>query len=112
MEQQKLPNATTSIVLGSISFICCCFSMGIGGILLSGIAFFLARKDEQAYAAQPDLYSNFGQVKTAKIIAIIGLILGVLTLAWTVYYINSLGGWDAYMEQTKEMYKEMGIDIE
>lgn len=61
MEQQKLPNATTSIVLGSISFLCCCFSMGIGGLILSGIALFLTKKDEKLYAEQPDLYSNFNQ---------------------------------------------------
>jgi hypothetical protein len=112
MEQQKLPNATISIVLGSLSFICCCFSMGIGGVILSAIAFFLAKKDENLYTQQPDLYSNFGQIKTAKIIAIIGLIIGVITFAWSLYYINSLGGWDAYMEQTKDVYRQMGIEIE
>lgn len=112
MEQQKLPNATTSIVLGSISFICCCFSAGIGGLILSGIAFFLAKKDEKLYAEQPEIYSNYSQIKTAKIIAIIGLVLGALTLIWTVYSIMSVGGWDAYLEQTKEVYKQMGIDVE
>ena len=65
MEQQKLPNATTSIVLGSVSFICCCFSAGIGGVILSGIALFLTKKDESLYAQQPDLYSNYSQIKTA-----------------------------------------------
>ncbi len=112
MEQQKLPNATISIVLGSISFICCCFSAGIGGIILSGIALFLTKKDENLYAEQPELYSNFSQVKTAKIIAIIGLVLAVITLLWSIYSIYSVGGWDAYMEQQKEIYKQMGIEIE
>lgn len=112
MEQQKLPNATTSIILGSISFICCCFSAGIGGLILSGIAYFLANKDEKLYAEQPELYSNFSQVKTAKIIAIIGLVLAVLTMAWTAYTIFSAGGWDAYMEQQMEIYKQMGIEVE
>ncbi|MBO3116354.1 DUF4190 domain-containing protein [Winogradskyella sp. DF17] len=112
MEQQKLPNATTSIILGSISFICCCFSAGIGGLILSGIAYFLANKDEKTYAEQPELYSNFGQIKTAKIIAIIGLVLAILTLAWSIYTIVAAGGWEGYMEQQKEVYKQMGIDIE
>lgn len=112
MEQQKLPNAITSIVLGSISFICCCFSMGVGGLILSGIAFFLTKKDENLYAENPDLYNNFNQVKTAKIIAIIGLVLGGLTLAWSIYNIISVGGWDAYIEQTKDAYRQMGIEIE
>lgn len=111
MEQQKLPNATTSIVLGSLSFICCCFSAGIGGVILSGIALFLARKDETLYAEQPELYSNFSQVKTAKIIAIIGLVIAVLTLGWSIYSIYSVGGWEGYIEQQREIYEQMGIEI-
>lgn len=111
MEQQKLPNATTSIVLGSISFICCCFSAGIGGIILSGIALFLTKKDEALYAEQPELYSNFSQVKTAKIIAIIGLVIAALSLAWSIYSIMSIGGWDAYIEQQQEVFEQMGIEM-
>ena len=111
MEQQKLPNATTSIVLGSISFICCCFSAGIGGIILSGIALFLTNNDEKLYAEQPELYSNFSQVKTAKIIAIIGLVLGALSLAWSIYSIMSIGGWDAYIEQQQEILEQMGVEM-
>ncbi|NRB60484.1 MAG: DUF4190 domain-containing protein [Winogradskyella sp.] len=107
MEQQKLPNATTSIVLSSISFICCCFSAGLGGILLSGIGFFLAKKDEKTYLEQPELYTNYSQVKTAKTLALIGIALGVLTFIWTAYNIWSIGGWDAYMEQVTEMMEQM-----
>ncbi len=106
MEQQKLPNATISIVLGSISFIACCCSMGIFGFVFSGIALFLANKDEKLYAEQPELYSNFGQVKTAKIIAIIGLVLAVIALSVSIYQISSVGGWDAYMEQSQEMMEQ------
>lgn len=112
MEQQKLPNATTSIVLGSISFICCCFSAGIGGIILSSIALFLTKKDEKLYAEQPEIYSNFSQIKTAKIIAIIGLVIAALTLAWSIYSIYSVGGWEDYMEQQKEVYRQLGIEID
>jgi hypothetical protein len=109
MEQQKLPNTTISIVLGSISFIACCCSAGLGGLIFSGIAFFLAKKDEKLYSEQPELYSNYGQVKTAKIIAIIGLALGALSLAWSIYTIISVGGWDAYLEQQQQAIEQLGI---
>lgn len=112
MEQQKLPNATTSIVLGSISFICCCFSAGIGGIILSSIALFLTKKDKKLYAEQPELYSNFSQIKTGKIIAIIGLVIATLTLLWSIYTIYSVGGWESYMEQQREAMEQMGIEME
>lgn len=103
MEQQKLPNATISLVLGIISFIACCVSSGLGGIILSGIALFLANKDRKTYALQPELYDNYSQLKTARIIAIIGLILGIVTLLISVIFIVSLGGLDAYMQRIQEM---------
>ncbi|MGB5498639.1 MAG: CCC motif membrane protein [Maribacter sp.] len=106
MEQQKLPNVTIAIVLSILSFLCCCFSAGIGGILLSGIALFLTKKDEGLYMQNPENYSNFSTLKTAKIIAIIGLVLGVLSLIYTIYAVRQMGGWDAYMEQAQEMMEQ------
>ena len=109
MEQQKLPNATTSLVLGIISFIACCCSAGIGGLIFSGIALFLVNKDEKLYKTQPELYSNYSQLKTSKIIAIIGLVLAGLSLIWSVYSIISVGGWDAYMEQQRQIWEQFGM---
>jgi len=106
MDQQKLPNVTIAIVLSILSFICCCFSAGVGGILLSGIALFLTKKDENLYKENPDGYSNFSTLKTAKIVAIIGLVLGVISLIWTIYSIQNMGGLDAYMEQVQEMMEQ------
>ena len=112
MDQQKLPNVTISIVLGIVSFLCCCFSAGLGGIIFSGIALFLTRKDEKLYKENPEGYSNFSQLKTAKIIAIIGPVLGILTLLWSIFTEISAGGWAEYMEQQKEIYEQLGIPIE
>jgi hypothetical protein len=109
MEQQKLPNATIALILGIISFIACCCSAGIGGLLFSGIAMFLVKKDTKLYAENPDGYNNFGQLKTAKTIAIIGLILAVIAFLWSAYSIYSVGGWEAYMEQQKEVMEQMGL---
>jgi hypothetical protein len=109
MEQQKLPNATIALVLGIISFIACCCSMGIGGLIFSGIALFLTKKDEVLYSQNPELYSNFSQVKTSKIIAIIGLVLAVIALAISIYQIASVGGWDSYLEQQQELIEQLGI---
>lgn len=109
MEQQKLPNVTIAIVLAILSFICCCFG-GIPGVVMAGIAFFLIRKDEIRYRENPEGYSNYSQLKTAKIIAIIGIVLGVLYFIWTYYQIAQMGGWDAYMEKSREMMEEWGMD--
>lgn len=110
MENQKLPNVTIALVLGIVSFLCCCFSAGLGGIVLSGIALFLISKDEKLYQQNPQDYANYSQLKTAKIVAIIGLALAVLSLIWTVYSVMNMGGWDAYMEQVKDMMEQYGIE--
>lgn len=109
MEQQKLPNATISLVLGIISFIACCFSWGIGGIVLSGIALFLTKKDKKLYDENPDQYENYGQVKTAKIIAIIGLILGILTLLMIVGMLIAFGGLAEMQEWQQEQLRGAGM---
>lgn len=112
MEQQKLPNVTIGLVLGIISFLCCCFSSGLGGVIMSGIAFFLLKKDEKTYQQNPENYSNFSQLKTAKIIAIIGLVLGIVALAISIWTIIQAGGWSGYMEQQQEILEQMGIELE
>ncbi len=106
MEKQKLPNATISLILGILAFIGCCCTSGFGGVILSGIALFLAKKDEKTYAENPDLYMNYGQVKTAKIIAIIGLVLSLIIIAIYLYMVST-GQYDDFMENYKEIIEEM-----
>jgi hypothetical protein len=106
MEQQKLPNATISLVLGIISIIACCCSAGIGGLIFSGIALILANKDLKLYKEQPELYSNFSQLNTARIIAIVGLVLAVINLGYTIYSIQAMGGWDAYMQTIQDAIEQ------
>ena len=105
MEQQKLPNVTLAIVLAILSYLCCCFG-GVPGFIIAGIAFALIRGDEAKYKENPELYSNFSQLKTAKILAIIGMVIGLLYLIWTWYQISSMGGWEAYMENVQEMSEQ------
>jgi hypothetical protein len=109
MEQQKLPNVTIAIVLAILSFVCCCFG-GIPGAIMAGIAFFLLRGDEKRYRENPELYSNYSQLKTARIIAIIGLVVGILYFLWTFYQISQMGGWEAYMEKSRELMEQWGIE--
>ena len=105
MEQQKLPNVTLALVLAILSFLCCCIG-GIPGALIAAIAFFILRNDEKTYMANPELYSNYSQLKTAKTIAIIGMVIGVLYAAYVAYSIMSMGGWDAYMEEVQRMTEQ------
>lgn len=108
MEQQKLPNVTISLILGIISFVGCCCSSGLGGLLLSGIALYLAKKDEKLYLENPEIYENYSQLKTAKTIAIVGLVLAAITLIVSIVWIVSLGGFGAYMQQIEDMQRQYG----
>jgi len=105
MEQQKLPNVTVAIVLSILSYLCCCFG-GLPATILAGIAFFLVSKDENKYKENPELYSNYSQLKTAKILSIIGMALGIIYFVYVLYSISAIGGWDAYMEQVNEMREQ------
>ncbi len=111
MEPRKLPNVTIAIVLSILSFICCCFG-GIPGAILAGIAVILVNKDEKLYHQEPEAYSNYSQLKTAKILAIIGLVIGILWFMWTWYQISEMGGWNAYMEKSKEIMEQWGVEQE
>ena len=107
MEQQKLPNATTIIILGVLGYLCCCFAGS--GIIPAGIAFYLATKSEKIYEQDPDLYDNFSQIKTGKIVALIALILSSLMLIRLIYVLST-SDWDSIMEQSREMMEQYGIE--
>ena len=91
MEQHKLPNVTIALVLSIISFIACCCSSGLGGLVFSN----------------PENYSNYSRLKTTKTVAYIGLILAILTSIWVVYSIVSMGGWNAYLENQQKVMEQI-----
>ncbi|MEM9362749.1 MAG: CCC motif membrane protein [Bacteroidota bacterium] len=104
MEKQKLPNGVLSIVLGIFGFICCC--TGIFGAIPSGVGFYLARKSEKLYRENPDGYDNYGQIKTAKIISLIGLILSLLLIIRWIFIIVNAGGISEFIEEFKAAYEQ------
>ncbi|WP_072555061.1 CCC motif membrane protein [Tenacibaculum todarodis] len=93
MEKQKLPNATGVIILGILSIVtCCCY--GIIGLILGIVGLVLAKKAKQVYLASPEEYTGFSNVKTGKILCIVGIVLNVLFIAYIVGIVAYIG-WDA-----------------
>lgn len=77
MEKRNLPNATAVIVLSSLSLLtCCCF--GIFGVIFGAIALYLAQKDMKLYNENPDLYLNFSNLNTGRILAIVALSISTI----------------------------------
>lgn len=90
MEKQKLPNSTAILILGIFSILtCCCY--GVLGILLSVIALYLANKDKQLYMENKELYSNYSNIKTGKVLAYIGLILSIIYLLFVIWLFVTFG---------------------
>ena len=104
MEQQKLPNAGLIMAFGIISIISsCCY--GIIGLLFAIVALVLAGGAKKTYLENPELYTNYGTVKTGRILAIIGLIVSIGFMAYYAYIIN-LVGWDVLMSGDQEAIME------
>ena len=90
MNQQKLPNATTVLILGIVSVVtCCCY--GIVGIVTGGIGLYFANKDKRLYLANPELYSDYSNLKTGRILCIIGIVLSILYLIYVIVLISTVG---------------------
>ncbi len=90
MEKQKLPNSTLILVFGIISILtCCCY--GIIGLILGIVAIILANKATKIYIENPENYTGYANVKTGKILAIIGVILSAIYLITVVYFYATIG---------------------
>jgi hypothetical protein len=89
MEQRKLPNATAVLVLGILSILGCCFYAI--GIVFSIIALVMAKKDMALYALNPEMYDNYSNLKTGRILAIIGLVINIIGIITTIAFIAFFG---------------------
>jgi len=105
MEKQKLPNATVVLILGILSILtCCCW--GIVGLVLGIVALTLAKKDTALYEQNPELYSNFSNIKTGRILAIIGIVLSAIYLIYTIYMLAFVGT-DEMMQMQQQLLDQL-----
>lgn len=102
MEQQKLPNATTVLVLGIVSIVGTCCCTGLVGVICGLIGMNLYKKDKDLYDQKPTAYTDFNNLNTGRILCIIGLVLGAIQLLYFVYILATIG-WDGYMEQMRDI---------
>lgn len=106
MEKQPVPNSTLVLVFGILSILtCCCY--GVLGLIFGIVALVLAKKANEAYLQNPELYTGYSNVKTGRILAIIGIILSVLYLVATIVVL-SIYGLEGIQEMQDEMMREYG----
>ena len=100
MEKQTLPNSTLILIFGILSIVtCCCW--GILGLIFGVVALVMAKTAKQQYITEPDLYTGYNNVKTGRILAIIGIILSVLYLVLNLVLI-AMYGWEGMQEMLME----------
>lgn len=100
MEKQTLPNSTLILIFGILSIVtCCCY--GILGLIFGIVALVLAKTAKQTYLAEPELYSGYNNVKTGRILAIIGIVLSAIYLILNIVII-AIYGWDGLQEMSQE----------
>ena len=107
MERQKLPNATTSLILGIVSIVtCCCY--GIIGLPLGIAAVVLANKAKKLFLEAPENYDGYSNAKTGKVLGIIGIILNAIYLIMILIAI-SIFGWAAL--QDPQLLQERMLEL-
>lgn len=108
MEQKKLPNVTIALILAILSILCCCLPYGLGSIVLGGIALYLIKKDTNLLNTSDDSskYVNVGQLKTAKTIAMIGIIIGVILFILAIY-LSVTGQDQVWVEYLEDLQRQL-----
>ena len=104
MEKQRL-NPAIVYVLAILGLLCCCF--GGLGILLAGPAFLIAQSGLKKASLNPENYdlTSVKAMNTAKIVALVILIINVVYLIMTIYRIYTVG-WDEIMQQSQEIMEQ------
>ncbi len=101
---KKQLNPTLVYILSAVGLLCCCF-LG-SGIFLAGPAFFIANKNIKDAEMNPDDYEgDIKGMKTAKIIALVVLVLNVLMVIRTIYVFSTVG-YDGMMEIYNEALEQ------
>lgn len=102
IQRQELPNSTLILVFGILSIIgCCCY--GIVGLVFGIIAILMAQKATNIYNENPEMYNGYQNVKTGKILAVIGIVLSALVLIIGIVSLIILGGLEGIQEMQREM---------
>jgi beta-lactamase regulating signal transducer with metallopeptidase domain len=88
-----LPNAVLIMVLGIVSIPLCCACNGALSLVSSIVTLVLANTAKSKYLASPEAYteSSYGNVKTGKICAIVGLVLSILMLILAIALVAMFG---------------------
>ena len=107
MEKRELPNSTPILVFGILSILgCCCY--GVAGAIFGIIALVMSKRAMEIYNADPEIYMGYQNVKTGRILAIIGLVLSGISIIASIISLIMFGGLEGIQEMQEEILREYG----
>jgi len=107
IQRQELPNSTLILIFGILSIIgCCCY--GVVGLVFGVIALLMAQKATNIYNENPEMYIGYQNVKTGKILAVIGIVLSALVLIIGIVSLIIFGGLEGIQDMQREMIEQYG----
>lgn len=107
IQRQELPNSTLILIFGILSIVgCCCY--GILGLVFGIIAVIMAQKAKEIYIANPEMYFGYQNVRTGKILAVIGIVLSAIVLIIGIVALIIFGGLAGIEEMQHEMIEQYG----
>lgn len=107
IQRQELPNSTLILIFGILSIVgCCCY--GVIGLVFGIITVILAQKATEIYNANPEMYIGYQNVKTGKILAVIGIVLSALVVIMAIAALVIMGGLAGIEQMQREMTEQYG----
>lgn len=107
IQRQELPNSTLILIFGILSIIgCCCY--GIIGLVFGILAVVMAQKATAIYNSSPEMYIGYQNVKTGRILGIIGIVLSALVVIIAIAAIIIMGGLAGIEQMQREMIEQYG----
>lgn len=86
--RQQLPNSVAVLVLGILSIITGCWTLGL---ILGIIAVTMSGRPMRLYRENPELWDGYGMLNAGRICGIIGIILGSLAIFYWILVAGIFG---------------------
>lgn len=102
MYKEKLPYAQSALILGISSIVTACCCWGVIGIILGIIGLVNANKAIRIHENDPDVFDGINNAQTGRTTAIIGIVVGVLSMIWHIYILSS-GEYQVLFEEFNSM---------
>jgi hypothetical protein len=87
--KQQLPNSSAALILGILSIVSGCFMLGL---VLGIIGLTISAKDKRMYDENPQAYTGYGSLNAGRILSIIGIVLGGLSVFISLIWGLIVGG--------------------